>query len=83
MKKICPVVIGLKPPNKAIIIRKDGKGFDVFICWADFPEGTRRGDFRGEADIRGIASWMKFADAEAMKMFAETLMEAAEKEGER
>lgn len=82
MKGMIPTIIGLDPPNKEIIVSKNGSGFDVFICWAKLPKGTKPGPYKSDSfsEIEGVASWLRFTNPEVMRMFGETLIKAAKEE---
>ena len=80
-----PVIIGMNPPTKEVVMVrtiKPLKGYACMIYHADFPEGTKSGDFYGVRDQKvkryGLASWLHFTNADAMHSFGENLMRYAE-----
>jgi len=78
--RIYPTVLGLNPPTKEIIITStDESAYEVFIYHADFPEGTQRGQYSSENfdELRGLSSWLKFCDADALERFGQSLVDYA------
>ncbi len=78
------LVLGMDPPTKKVTVaklRKPLDGYAVIIRWADFPEGMKSGDvIQDDAEIstHGIATWLQFTNADAMRCFGQLLIDSAD-----
>lgn len=79
-KGLYPVILGMDPPNKEAIFVRGKHGLDVMICYANFPEGIKRGFIKDNSiyEITGIAAWLRFVNAETMREFGSNLIDAAD-----
>lgn len=84
-KEILPIIFGMNPPTKEVIIRKgeaNWGGYDLFILHTEFNEGVERGAIVTSKDIKkrfGIAAQLHFRDLDSMKKFGEMIVEAERK----
>lgn len=83
--EILPIIFGMNPPSKEVIIRK-GKpnwgGYDLFILHTEFNEGVESGAMVTNEDVKkrfGIAAQLHFRDLDSMKKFGEMIVEAERK----
>ena len=81
-----PIIIGMDPPTKEILLMRTRKPFSdgcaCAIYHADFPEGTKRGNRFNITDQsvkrHSLAVWLQFRDADVMKRFGQMLVDFAD-----
>lgn len=86
-KKNMPIILGLNPPTKDVMLikmEKPLKGYALMISHAEFPEGTKRGDklpiFDKRIKRHGEACWIQFTDADVMRRFGQMIVDFAEEQ---
>lgn len=85
-KNDLPVIIGMKPPTKEIMLvktEKPLKEYAAVIYHADWEEGVKVGEPTTKKSKRhGMACWLQFVDAKTMKKFGQSLIDFAERNKE-
>lgn len=85
-----PTILGMNPPTKEMLLIKAEKplrGYSCLIFHADFPPTIERGQHielsYKDMKRKGLADWIHFTDADAMRKFGQDLIDFADKaEGE-
>lgn len=79
-----PIIMGITPPNKAILVVKTDKplrGYSCYIMYAEFPEGTRPNDTWDfeNTKLKSLGAWLHFKDVETMRSFGQMFVDFADK----
>lgn len=79
--RMMPCILGMNPPTKELVIMKSYEplpGYACLIFHAEWPEGTVPGEETDAIpDRKGLACWLQFTSADAMRNFGELLIKAA------
>lgn len=82
--EVLPVILGMNPPTKEVLLMRTFKPLNGFACVirrAEFPKEIECGDgIPMSIDIKhgGVCAWIQFKDKEVMRKFGQMILEFAD-----
>ena len=82
--QIMPIILGMNPPTKLCTLMKTErplKGIALFISYAKYKEGVRKGTVIKSADVaevNGLLAWIHFKDTEDLRRFGQMCLDFAD-----